>query len=89
MSLGFSTRDGHDGMCAWHKCGLADRAKHLHNAGMKISDARIEELRRLDNEAYGQDISVEEAREMTRRLVESSPDLSFLLISSIRHFANG
>jgi len=36
---------------------------------MRISDKRAEELRRLYKEAYGKDISVEEARDMGRRLV--------------------
>jgi aldehyde:ferredoxin oxidoreductase len=37
---------------------------------MRVSEERIEELRRLYKEAYGQELSEEEARDMALRLVE-------------------
>ena len=37
---------------------------------MQFTEKRIEELRRLYKESYGQEITVEDARDMARRLVE-------------------
>ncbi len=37
---------------------------------MRVSKDRIEELRRLYKDPYGQDLSEEEARDMALRLVE-------------------
>jgi len=38
---------------------------------MRVSKDRIEELRRLYKDAYGQDLSEEEARDLALRLVSS------------------
>jgi hypothetical protein len=38
-------------------------------SGHRVSDERLEEFRKIYNKAYGEEITVEEAREMSGRLI--------------------
>jgi hypothetical protein len=49
---------------------VAERTNRLPPVLMRVSEERVEELRRLYEEAYGKDVSVEEAHDMALRLAE-------------------
>lgn len=56
-------------MLAGILAGLCILTTQRQHTGMQIPPERIEELRRLYQEAHGPELSMEEAREMAIRLV--------------------